>query len=104
MRRRFLPHALDAAAKLGLVNHTLYIDGHRKRRTCIRLDQPTWSALVEIAGREQITVHEFCTAIDVVKPPAVSLTVAIRLGVLRYYRDAATESGHSQAGHGKAIH
>jgi len=34
---------------------------------------------------------------------ALSLTVAVRLGVLQYYRDAATEKGHAEAGHAAAM-
>jgi hypothetical protein len=32
---------------------------------------------------------------------ALSLTAAIRLGVLQYYRDATTETGYIMVGHGR---
>jgi predicted DNA-binding ribbon-helix-helix protein len=68
-------------------------------RTSFRPDPFTWQALQEIAARENVTVHELCSAIDKVKPRGVSLTAAIRVAVLRYYMDAATETGHQTAGH-----
>ena len=60
--------------------------------------------LDEIAQREDVTTSQLCSAINSQKPPALSLTVAVRLGVLQYYRDAATESGHAKAGHGNTVH
>lgn len=89
-----------AAADLsrGLVNRTLHIG---KRRTSARLDEFTWSALRDIAEREGVTLNQLCTAIADVKPRGLSLSTAIRLGVLQYYREAATESGHIIAGDGK---
>ncbi len=74
------------------------------RRTSLRLEHIAWCSLVEIAQREGITVHELCTAINAEKPRALSLATAIRRAVLQYYRDAATESGHAKAGHGKTVH
>ena len=97
-----LRRALDAAANLRPDSHTIRIIG--RRRISIRLDQPTWQALQEIAARERITVQELCTAINAEKPRGLSLTTAVRIAVLRYYRDAATESGHAKARHGKTLH
>jgi hypothetical protein len=39
-------------------------------------------------------------AIDTATPHHLSLSTALRLFVLGYYRDAATETGHIAAGHG----
>ena len=50
--------------------------------------------------REGITITELCTAINTAKPRHLSLTAAIRVAVLQYYMDAATEPGHIMAGHG----
>jgi predicted DNA-binding ribbon-helix-helix protein len=63
-------------------------------RTSFRFDPLTWKALQEIAARESVTVHELCSAIHKVKPRGVSFTAAIRVAVLRYYMDAATETEH----------
>jgi len=101
MARASLLHAvIDKAAELcarGLINRTLYL---RNRRTCAKLDELTWRSLCEIADREGVTVHKLCAAIDAAKPRHLSLSTALRLGVLQYYRDATTESGHIAAGHG----
>jgi hypothetical protein len=40
-------------------------------------------------------------AIHTAKTRHLFLTVAIRVAVLQYYMDAATEPGHIMAGHGK---
>jgi predicted DNA-binding ribbon-helix-helix protein len=101
MARASLIHAvIDKAADAlsrGCNSHNFWIG---KRRTSARLDELTWNALQDIARREGITVNRLCTAIAAVKPRRLSLTAAIRLGVLQYYRDAATEPGHIIAGHG----
>jgi len=82
----------------GLINHNIRIG---KRRTSFRLDRLTWRLLYEIARREDVTIHELCTAINAEKPRTLSLTVAVRVAVLQYFYDAATASGHRSAGHGK---
>ena len=73
------------------------------RRTSFRIDPLTRAALNHIARREGITLHELCTAIHSEKPPAFNFTIAVRVAVLRYYMDAATENGHRKAGHGKKM-
>jgi predicted DNA-binding ribbon-helix-helix protein len=102
MPQRVLNRALEAVVQPGgLINGNIRIGA---RRTSLRLDRLTWQASYEIAARERITVHELCTAIHSEKPHALSLTAAIRLAVLQYYRDAATEAGHATAGHGTTVH
>ena len=51
----------------------------------------------------RLTVDELCPATDAEKPHGLNLTVAIRVAVLQYYIDAATEAGHAKARHGKAL-
>lgn len=72
----------------------------RGRRTSLRLEPAMWDALAEIARRERMTVHALCTAIDERRRES-SLTAAIRVFALSYFRTAATEDGHRRAGHGK---
>lgn len=104
MARASLMHAaFDKIADLtarGLIGRKLYL---ADRATCVRLDDFTWSLLRDIADREGITRHKLCAAIDNAKPPGLPLSTALRLAVLSYYRDAATERGHSLAGHGKLV-
>ena len=80
-----------------LVSRNITIDGHR---TSVRLEPKMWDGLREICYRERQTLHEVCTSVAQRKPPEASLTAAIRVFVMAYYRIAATEEGHLRVGHG----
>lgn len=69
------------------------------RRTSLRLEQPMWDALEEICRRERCGLSDLCARIDEQRRES-TLTAAIRVFILLYYRQAATERGHSRAGHG----
>jgi predicted DNA-binding ribbon-helix-helix protein len=71
------------------------------RRTSLRMEPEMWDALQEAATREGLSLHDFCTAVAK-RRGAYSMTAAIRVHLLDYFRDAATEAGHKSAGHGKA--
>ena len=71
-----------------------------KRRTSIRLEPEMWAALNDIADRELCSVHDICALVYVRKKPTTSLTAAIRVFIMLYYRAATTEPGHVKAGHG----
>lgn len=71
-----------------------------KRRTSIRLEPEMWSSLNDVATREHCSVHDICTLVYVRKKPETSLTAAIRVFIMLYYRAATTEQGHVRAGHG----
>jgi predicted DNA-binding ribbon-helix-helix protein len=71
-----------------------------KRRTSIRLEPEMWASLNDIATREHCSVHDICTLVYVRKKPETSLTAAIRVFIMLYYRAATTEQGHLRAGHG----
>lgn len=79
-----------------LQSRNVTVDGHR---TSLRLEQDVWDALEEICKREGMTLHELCTHIDS-RRAGSSRTAAVRAFVLRYYREAASDSGHDSAGHG----
>ncbi len=70
------------------------------RRTSIRLEPEMWEALNDIAKRENCSVHDICTLVFVRKKPETSLTAAIRVFLMLYFRAATTEQGHVNAGHG----
>ncbi|HVO04666.1 MAG TPA: ribbon-helix-helix domain-containing protein [Candidatus Cybelea sp.] len=70
------------------------------RRTSLRMEPEMWDALQEAAEREGLSLHEFCTTVARRRGP-YSMTAAIRVHLLGYFRDAATEAGHRTAGHGK---
>ena len=70
------------------------------KRTSIRLEPEMWRELNQISDRENCTIHDLCTLISLRKNDKTSLTAAIRVFLMLYYRAAATEVGHDKAGHG----
>ena len=80
-----------------LLSRNVTVDG---RRTSLRLENDVWDALEEICEREDMSVHEVCTLIDR-RRKGSSRTAAVRAFILRYFREAASDVGHSHAGHGK---
>lgn len=87
--------------KSSLVSRNVTIGAHR---TSIRLEPDMWSGLREICRREHVTIHDIATVVSLRKPVNSSLTAAIRVFVMAYFRNAATEEGHSRAGHGPGGH
>jgi len=83
--------------KSTLESYNLFVD---RGRTSVRLEPQMWDALNDIARREGRTVNAIAAEIDRHMPPESSLTSAIRVVVMAYYRAAATEEGHAMAGHG----
>jgi predicted DNA-binding ribbon-helix-helix protein len=81
----------------GLVSRNILIDG---RRTSVRLEPEMWIALRDIASREGGSIHELCTLVSMCKRPHSTLTAAIRVFLMLYYRSATTDDGHNRAGHG----
>ena len=65
------------------------------------LEGPMWDALEDVGRREKITVSALCTWIERIKGEESSLTSAIRVFLLEYALAAATDDGHSAAGHGR---
>ena len=84
-------------ANTSLVIRNVTIDS---RRTSIRLEPEMWQALADICKREHCSVHNICTMIASLKTGPGSLTAAIRVFIMAYFRDAATEDGHNRNGHG----
>jgi len=80
-----------------LVSRNVCICG---RRTSVRLEPDMWSALREIAEREKCRIHDVCTLVHLRKRGGTSLTAAIRVFIMLYYKAASTEEGHVRAGHG----
>lgn len=69
------------------------------KRTSVRLEATMWDALAEVSRREELSLDELCQRIDSVRVES-SLTAAIRVYLLVYFKAAATEEGHASAGHG----
>ena len=80
-----------------LVSRNVTIFG---RRTSIRLEPEMWTALNNIAERENCSVHDICSLVYVRKSSLTSLTAAIRVFLMLYYKAAANDVGHREAGHG----
>lgn len=80
-----------------LINKNVVVDG---RRTSIRLEREMWDALDEICDRECCKVHEIATMVNSTRWES-TLTAAMRVFIMRYFRDAATGYGHRRAGHGQ---
>jgi predicted DNA-binding ribbon-helix-helix protein len=72
-------------------------------RTSMRLESELWTALVEICRREGVTMGEMVQRIEAIGHPG-GRTSAVRVYVLTYFREAATEEGHRSAGHRTAAH
>lgn len=83
--------------KSTLVSRNITVMG---KRTSVRLEPEMWVALKEIADREQCTIHDLCTLIRMRKDEMTSLTAAIRVFLMLYYRASSTEEGHIRANHG----
>jgi len=93
-------HKTKIVPRSTLVSRNVTINGHR---TSVRLEPEMWTGLSEICRREHATPHEVCSAIAGHKIENTSLTAAIRVFVMRYFRAAATEDGHAKVGHGHGI-
>jgi predicted DNA-binding ribbon-helix-helix protein len=79
-----------------LINRNVTVTG---RRTSVRLEQAMWDALEEICRRERKVMNRLITEIEQTRQES-SLTAAIRVTIMLYFKTAATERGHVRAGHG----
>ena len=68
-----------------LINRNIMVNG---RRTSVRLEPEMWTALLDIARRENQTIHALASQVALGKKPETSLTAAIRVFCLAYYRSA----------------
>jgi predicted DNA-binding ribbon-helix-helix protein len=64
-----------------------------RRRTRVRLEPTMWEALQEVATHEGKGINELVTEIDRTRAES-TLTAAIRVFLLRYYRQAAATRGY----------
>ncbi len=85
------------AGQSSLISRNITILG---RRTSIRLEPEMWNSLNDIADRENCSIHDICSLVYTRKSQETSLTAAIRVFLVLYFRAAATEVGHKEAGHG----
>jgi predicted DNA-binding ribbon-helix-helix protein len=66
---------------------SITIAGHR---TSISIEEPFWQALSEIAAARRMSVPAAIAAIDRDRPEGISLSAAIRLFALDWYRQRAS--------------
>ncbi len=71
-----------------LINRNIVVAGHR---TSMRLEPEMWGALSEICEREKCSVRDICTLVDSNRGSS-SLTSAVRVFILAYFRYAAANS------------
>jgi len=87
----------EANSRSTLVSRNVTVYG---RRTSIRLEPEMWDTLKDVAKKEKCSVHNLCTLVFLRKGADTSLTAAIRVFLVLYYKAASTEEGHQKAGHG----
>ena len=87
----------ELESKSSLISRNITVLG---KSTSVRLEPEMWTALKNISMREGCTIHDLCSLISIRKKKETSLTAAIRVFLMLYYRASATEEGHMRAGHG----
>ena len=83
-----------------LVNRNVVAE---RGRTSIRFEPELWDSLQEICRREQIGIGELVRRIEQAAGDVAGRTSAVRVYVVTYFREAATEEGHRRAGHGLGV-
>src|SRR5438477_1362581 len=81
------------SASSSLVIHNVVVAGHR---TSVRLEPVMWEALQEIARRQETNINQLVTEIDR-RRKSSSLTAAIRVYIVDFYRSAAAAQGDRAA-------
>jgi predicted DNA-binding ribbon-helix-helix protein len=79
-----------------LVNRNVVAE---RGRTSMRLEPELWDALLEICDREGQDMSSLVRKVEQ-SGHAGGRTSAVRVFVVSYFRDAATEPGHGVVGHG----
>jgi predicted DNA-binding ribbon-helix-helix protein len=79
------PRRTHESGPSSLVIHNIVVGGHR---TSVRLEPIMWDALHDIAQQRGLTTHDLVTDIDRDRT-ASSLTAAIRVYIVDFYRAAA---------------
>ena len=71
------------------VKHSLTLHGHR---TSVSLEAEFWDALREIASAKGMTPSALVAEIDARRDPASGLATALRLHILRHFRNKSGQS------------
>ena len=73
-----------------MAKRSITIAGHR---TSVSLEEPFWRALAEIASATGTSLAALVASIDGERGAAVSLSSALRLRALDWYRESAKRAG-----------
>jgi predicted DNA-binding ribbon-helix-helix protein len=76
------------------VKHSLTLNGHR---TSVSLEAAFWTAFRDIATEKHLTLNALAAEIDTARQADEGLASAIRVFVLRHYRDATAESAPARS-------
>ena len=87
------PRRIQEPAASSLVIRNVVVGGHR---TSVRLEPIMWEALRDISVRRKVTIHDLVTEIDRERT-ASTLTAAIRVYIVDFYRAAALPAGDTAA-------
>jgi predicted DNA-binding ribbon-helix-helix protein len=79
-------------APSALAIRNVVVAGHR---TSVRLEPSMWDGLRDIARRREVNLNDLVTEIDGERE-GLSLTAAIRVYVLDFYRNAALDGGRGE--------
>ena len=79
-----------------LKSHNVVVNGHR---TSMRLEPEMWDALRDISLRENLSINQLCTLVNRVRDRS-SLTSAVRVFALAYFRSVAARQDESASGLG----
>jgi predicted DNA-binding ribbon-helix-helix protein len=77
-----------------LQNRNVTIAG---QRTSMRLEPEMWDALAEVCRREGLSLHSVCSDVEQSRARG-TVTSAMRVFLLRYYRQVQAPSNGPQAG------
>ena len=72
------------------VKRSLTLQGHR---TSVSLEPEFWAGFREIAAARGLALNALAAEIDAGRAPETGLATAIRLAVLRFYRDRGSSAG-----------
>lgn len=78
------------ASSSSLVLRNVVVNGCR---TSMRLEPAMWSALAEIARREKLTQHQICNLVHLHKSEGTTLTSAMRVFIMDYFRISSMWKG-----------
>ena len=97
------PRCLEMGADVTisrLVNRNVVAE---RGRTSMRLEPELWDALLEICERERQDVSTLVRRVEQARHDG-GRTSAVRVFVVGYFRAAASEQGHANAGHSTLPH